>query len=76
MMDDCAQWKSHLRSKRSWPQAVLEFIYRKKVNFPFILSIKRGGGGGGKLFSSHFSIILLGSARLVGIILGINIVCT
>ena len=24
VMDDCAQWKSHLRSKRSWPQAVLE----------------------------------------------------
>ena len=24
-MDDCAQWKSRLRSKRSWPQAVLEF---------------------------------------------------
>ena len=24
----------------------------------------------------HFSIILLGSARLVGIILGVNIVCT
>ena len=25
VMDDCAQWKSRLRSKRSWPQAVLEF---------------------------------------------------
>ena len=25
VMDDCAQSKSHLRSKRSWPQAVLEF---------------------------------------------------
>ena len=24
-MDDCAQWKSRLRLKRSWPQAVLEF---------------------------------------------------
>ena len=23
-MDDCAKWKSRLRSKRSWPQAVLE----------------------------------------------------
>ena len=25
VMDDCAQWKSRLRSKRSRPQAVLEF---------------------------------------------------
>ena len=31
---------------------------------------------GVKLFSSYFSIILLGSARLVGKILGVNIVCT
>ena len=27
-------------------------------------------------FPSHFSLILLGSARLVGIILGVNAVCT
>ena len=27
-------------------------------------------------FPSHFSIILLGSAHKVGIILGVNIVCT
>ena len=25
VMDDCAQWKSRLRSETSWPQAVLEF---------------------------------------------------
>ena len=46
-------------------------IYRKKVNFLFIISLR-----GIKLFSSHFSIILLCSARLVGIILGVTIVCT
>ena len=28
------------------------------------------------LFPRHFSLILLGSARLVGIKLGVNIVCT
>ena len=52
----------------------------KKGKFSFYFIHQGGGGGGGggglKLFSSHFSIILLGSARLVGIILGINIVCT
>ena len=50
-------------------------IYRKKVNFLFIFSDK-----GKKLDFfhnlNHFSLILLGSARLVGIILGVNTVCT
>ena len=47
-------------------------IYRKKVNFLFIFPLK------GKLnfFHSHFSLILLGSARLVCIILVVNAVCT
>ena len=46
-------------------------IYRKKGNFFLFYPLR-----GVKLFSSHFSIILLGSARLVRIILGVNIVCT
>ena len=48
-------------------------IYRKKVSFLFIFSVKRK-----KLtfFPSHFSLILLISARLVGIIMGVNTVCT
>ena len=45
---------------------------KKKVNFLFIFSVK----GKNLTFFSHFSLILLGSARLVGIILGGNIVCT
>ena len=47
-------------------------IYRKKVNFLFIFSIK----GKINFFPSHFSLILLSSAHLVGIILGGNTVCT
>ena len=48
-------------------------IYRKKVNFLFIFSVE-----GKKLnfFNSYFSLILPGSAGLVGIILGANCVCT
>ena len=42
---------------------------RKKVNFLFIIAVK-----GGKLnfFPSHFTIILLGSVRLVAIIFVLN----
>ena len=48
-------------------------IYRKKVNFLFIFSVE-----GKKLhfFHSYFSLILPGSAGLVGIILCENTVCT
>ena len=48
-------------------------IYRKKVNFLFIFTVK---GKTVNFFHSHFSLILLGSTRLVGIILGANTVCT
>ena len=48
-------------------------IYQKKVNFLFTFSFK---GGNLNFFPSHFSLILIGSARLVGIILGVNSVCT
>ena len=41
------------------------FLPKKKVNFLFIFSFK-----GKNFFHSHFSLILLSSARLVGIILG------
>ena len=45
----------------------------KKSKFSFYFSVK-----GEKLyfFPGHFSIILPSSARLVGIILSVNIVCT
>ena len=46
-------------------------VTKKKKNVSFIFPVK---GWGDNLFLSHFSIILLGSARLVGIILGANIV--
>ena len=47
-------------------------IYRIKVNFLFIFSVK-----GKKLnfFHSHFSLILLGSVHLLSKILGANTVC-
>ena len=45
----------------------------KKVNFLFIFSVK---GKNLTFFHSHFSLFMLGSARLVGIILGVNTVCT
>ena len=45
----------------------------KKVNFLFIFFLFRGKRN---FFHCHFSLILLGSARLVGIILGANVVCT
>ena len=48
-------------------------IYRKKVNFLFIFSVQ---GKNLTFFHSHFSLILLGSARLGGIILGVNAVFT
>ena len=44
----------------------------QKVKFLFICSIK----GKNLTISSHFSLNLLSSAHLVGIILGVNIVCT
>ena len=45
----------------------------KKVNFLFISFCL---GERLNFFLSHFSLILLGSVRLVGIILGVNAVCT
>ena len=45
----------------------------KKVNFLFIFPVK---GKNLTFFPGHFSLILLGSARIVGIILGVNAVCT
>ena len=48
-------------------------IYRKQVNFLFIFSVKEKNL---TFFLSHFSLFLLGSARLVGIILDVNAVCT
>ena len=41
-------------------------VYRKRVNFLFIFFPLRGKN----FFPSYFSLILLGSARLVGILLG------
>ena len=48
------------------------YLPKKKVNFLFIFSVK---GKNLTFFHSHFSLILLSSARLVGIILGANYVC-
>ena len=45
----------------------------KKVNFLFIFFRE---GEALNFFPSHFSIILLSSAHLGGIILGVGIVCT
>ena len=44
---------------------------KKKVNFLLIFPLR----GKKKLFPRYFSIILLGSAHLVGIILSVNAVC-
>ena len=43
----------------------------KKINFLSIVSVKEK-----KLFSSHFAIILPGTAGLLGKTLGVNTVCT
>ena len=45
-------------------------IYRKKVNFLCIFSVK---GEKLKFFPSHFSLSLLGLVRLVGIILSLHL---
>ena len=54
-------------------------IYLKKVNFLFIFSLgelRETNRIKANFFSSHFSLNLLSSVRLLGIILGVNTVCT
>ena len=48
------------------------YLPKKKANFVFIFFCE---GNFFYCFPIHFSIILLSFARLVGIILGVNIVC-
>ena len=48
-------------------------ISRGYLHFLFIFSVKEKQT---YFFPRHFSLILLSSARLVGIIFGVNIVCT
>ena len=55
-------------------------VYTKKVNVLFIFfspaELTETNRIKTNFFPSHFSLILLGSGRLLGIILGVNTVCT
>ena len=56
----------------TWDEIFLVFTEKKsKFSFYFYRSEEKLN-----FFHSHFSLILLGSARLVGIILGVNAVFT
>ena len=58
------------------------YLPKKKVNILFILLLLLffffffTFAEKSTFFPNHFSLILLGSARLVGTILGVNTVCT
>ena len=73
---------SQVRSKselsdifNTWDEIVLIFT-EKKVNFLFIFFSMRTNRIKTNFFPSHFSLILLGSVRLLGIILDEYTVCT
>ena len=50
--------------------------FTEKSKFSLIFFSRKTNRMETNLFPSHFSLILIGSVRLLGIILGVNTVCT